>query len=560
MAPVGVRRVRAMKRSRAADPWSDDDADDEKLLAEQVEDAPGAAAGTVDADEDAAAAAADDDDDEPFVNASFSGAGAGATASAADVLASVCFDGGALGAANGDGEDDVGEFSGDEDADVDPGAPPPPLPPPSERPVPVASAAAAAAAAAASVSEAQSNPLVDLADALHTPVSMLDAMKAPHSIVEAAFRNRQARTARVRHDGTLDAPVARLPLALDEEARRDRAQAAASGDMRTRLMMARMFDVGGTCPRPPPNGLVTEIERLVKFLRHVPANRSVAIPDIRAKIERCIVDRETPTRWDDLHRLLRWRSARDDTHFMVQAGCRPSPVNPTLMIDSRPCVNGERCEGFRNFTQLADCPEGSFMPIGYISKEELAEHYRTGRWPEGGAGNVPCIFCTWFVPQYLQSSQWFERGSQWLPFVVAQCDFNSVGTFHGYRPECVLRRSGQQDSIVLAPLAKWDSNLLGPVYKCPQSGRLRIDHDRMLVAPLGRGSSLATFSSDRENEHPSLTECVPTEALNVPNARATQALHAAAAAAARPAPLPGPTPARRPQPFFGPGARSQPRA
>lgn len=455
---------------------------------------------------------------------------------------------------------DTGEFSDDDDADND-------------RPLMAAAAAPSPPAAAAEAVESSSgtadpNPLIALSNALRTPVSMLDQTQPPHVAVEAQFHRRAGRLAPVRYDGTIGAPVAQLPAALDAAARRDREAAAASGDERARLAMTRLY---GTCPRPPDNGLAEEINRLIKYLRHVPPCRARVAAAIREQIERCIVDRETPARWNDLHQYLRWRSARDDVHYLVQAGWRMSPTHPTHRIKSMPCVNAERCMGFRMLPQLAGCPPGSFMPIGYISKEELAHHYATGQWPEGGAGNVPCIFCTWYIPHYLQCAIPLDRGNGWLPFVMAQSDFNSVGTFHGYRDDCVLRRSGQHDSIVLAPLARWDSNALS-VYWDPNMNVHRVDHDRMLVAPMGRFPSLATFSTDVDP--PGNTECVPFEVLNVTNVRTSAALDEQARAA-RPPALPAPSTAvgaptrpsalgataaetrTRPEPFFGPGARPQ---
>lgn len=414
-----------------------------------------------------------------------------------------------------------------------------------------------AAAAAASDASAPANPLVNLATSLQTPISLLNQEQDPHVAVERAFQRRDARTARPRYDGTLDAPMAALPLALDDAARRDRTVAAMNGDQRARVMMTRLY---GTCPQPTENGLEAEVDRLMRYLRHVPPYRARAAGTIRAQVEQCVVNRETPARWDDLHRYLRWRSARDDVHYMVEAGWRTSPTTG-LRIRSRPCVNADRCMGFRTFPQLAGCPPQSFMPIGYITKEELAQHYATGKWPDAGAGNVPCIFCTWYVPFYLQCAIPMERGNQWLPFVVAQSDFNSVDTFHGYRSEHVLRRSGQHDSIVLAPLGKWDSNAL-VIYFDAEMGLHRVNHDRMLVAPMGTAPSLARFETDVHP--PDATECVTASALAVPSARASSII-ATQAATARPAPLPAPAaaaaaaaqaaPTRRPEPFFGPGAR-----
>ncbi len=417
--------------------------------------------------------------------------------------------------------------------------------------------------------ETHANALRALADATGTPVSMLEPIHDAHVAVEQAFRTR-GRLVRARPDGTFAMTMARdedgLGVAFDDAFRREQDMVPVPGATEAERTQNRMLRMYGSFPRPPPNGLEYIVESMVAYMANLPAYRArTSTPSMRSLIERCVAQRDTPFELGERRKYLFWQSARDEVHYLVEAGVRRSPTNPAKEIHSRPCVMGEKCLGRRLITQLSGRRKPgvqTFTPIGMITKRHLAAHYTTGEWPAAEAGHVPCIICVRAILMFLQCTIPLDR--HWLPFVVAQTIFNSVDTFHGYRREFMLLPTGQP-SMVLAPVARWDTNAMS-VYYDEEMGLHRINQDLMMVKPLGPSFNLSYFASDVEMVDD--TETSPLTPLQAQEPRATP-LSAARppVGVARPPPplllpprhhppdLPAPTTSRMPAPFFERGVR-----
>lgn len=367
------------------------------------------------------------------------------------------------------------------------------------------------------------NPALALADATGSPACMLDQRSDPHAAVEFAYRQR-GRLLVAQKDGRPAAhftsgAASGLARALDGAFRSEREMAPIPGrtvDERTHNRILRDF---GTFPRPPANGIEVILDEMLSYMENLPAyKKRTTTAAVRSLIERCIVQRETPFGIDERRRYMIWQSARDEVHYLVEAGLRRSPTNPSLEINSRPCVMAERCMGLRLIEQLGgrrrpgSAP--SFMLMGMISKAHLAAHYATGAWPAAEAGHAPCIICVRCVPHYLQCV--VPSDGTDLPILVAQSVYNSVDTFHGYRSEYVLRPTGQPGSVILAPLAMWDTNAMS-VYYDEDIGKHRINQDLMMVRPLGAGFDLSYFSTDVDPVD--ATETIDPATLQGPDAR-----------------------------------------
>ena len=179
---------------------------------------------------------------------------------------------------------------------------------------------------------------------------------------------------------------------------------------------------------------------------------------------------------------LRWQSALDEQHYLIESGMRRSPLNPNLVINSRPCANGTAgCAAYREMMSWkcdwkVPGERAPFLPIAMISLPKLREHYLTGRWPEGSDGKTMCLICARYFVQFVQAAR-----LRTTPFFVPQWHFNTVGGRHGYKPDAVLYRN-HGDSVVMAPIAK----VYGPwlsVYYNKKIGLHCIDQRMIMCEP-----------------------------------------------------------------------------
>lgn len=85
-------------------------------------------------------------------------------------------------------------------------------------------------------------------------------------------------------------------------------------------------------------------------------------------------------------------------HYLVAAVARPSPLNPAVILDPRPCAMGHQCAAMRHYEpMLLNYTKPSFPLIGALDEEEMRQFYRTGRWPHGR--EPMCVVCHIMITQ-----------------------------------------------------------------------------------------------------------------------------------------------------------------
>jgi hypothetical protein len=85
-------------------------------------------------------------------------------------------------------------------------------------------------------------------------------------------------------------------------------------------------------------------------------------------------------------------------HYLVAAVRRPSPLDPSIILDPRPCAMGTQCAAMRHYEpMLLNYVKPSFALVGALEEEDMRQFYRTGRWPTGKAHM--CVVCHIMITQ-----------------------------------------------------------------------------------------------------------------------------------------------------------------
>lgn len=216
-------------------------------------------------------------------------------------------------------------------------------------------------------------------------------------------------------------------------------------------------------------------------------HQPVIPPSLSADITKC-VDTKLP-----MVDLPTYGPEHEDQLLYQGGKPRPSPKSNFMMITSPPCSNGPKCYAFRTkwqwipSTSLLPHMRVPFLPMMWMSPDELSHHFLTGEVPARGPG--PCLICcrnAQILPVLLhESDKTTPRGmriQQWC---------NTIGP-GGYRSDCCMPPSATGFNGLYGPLA-WVAQ---PAIRAQYDEKykvLRLNQDLMKHDPIeGTGSAFAT--------------------------------------------------------------------
>ena len=185
---------------------------------------------------------------------------------------------------------------------------------------------------------------------------------------------------------------------------------------------------------------------------------------------------------------LIFQSKALEDRLLVQAGIRPSPLQPSRTINSPMCVNKDKCKGAcYPFIGLAENTFGKPL-MSWMTEEDLDRHELEGFQPHA---TFPCLLCIRHMPTELVQCNQINR-MRLSKNMRIQHFFNTVGEGE-YRSEVCLYPDTSMFNGLYAPVVynRFD------MYRAytDAAGIFRIDQSAMGYS-VGKEDSGRTESSD----------------------------------------------------------------
>lgn len=190
-------------------------------------------------------------------------------------------------------------------------------------------------------------------------------------------------------------------------------------------------------------------------------------------------------------------------HYLVAAVRRPSPLDPSIILDPRPCAMGTQCAAMRHYEpMLLNYTKPSFALVGALEEDDMRQFYRTGRWPAGK--DHMCVVCHIMLTQRSAIVVGNLCPSARPVNVQFQSVCNDDDIVDGFK-RIALDEPGTETSVVEFPMmrlcapgaviGRWRPNS-DPSLNLPEVPY--VDISASLNNPVGFNNS-AAWSSDRKN-------------------------------------------------------------
>lgn len=175
---------------------------------------------------------------------------------------------------------------------------------------------------------------------------------------------------------------------------------------------------------------------------------------------------------------LRLSTPEHESRLMVQAGERPSPADPSLIIDSPPCINEKDCICLHWDFGPGTSEDTRFVMMSYLTPSEYESHIKRAEQP---ALRRPCILCM----RYIVAECYFNTRCDNITFThprdaIVQMTYCRVDEIGGYKKECCLHPESKPYNGLIAPTPGFYANLL--LTKKDRHGRFYVDQSRMVVS------------------------------------------------------------------------------
>lgn len=172
-------------------------------------------------------------------------------------------------------------------------------------------------------------------------------------------------------------------------------------------------------------------------------------------------------------------SAAHESELLVEAGERPSPLAPSLILNSPPCIRGRQCRGYTSRIRgFPDTRSGAVL-MQWMTPAELKDHYSTGRIPSERRLCILChrvyVFMLWMHFSLRQTAP-----SNMLISHIGNI-VDKVGEYK--RCYCIVPDAQAFFLGLVRPVVRPNFLALHAVPYSPKPSLWRIDQSEMIVPP-----------------------------------------------------------------------------